>query len=52
MRNNPRDWRMEALKVVARHFGVDIDGQGSSHVTFRHPRAGRTTLPKRIPIKP
>jgi hypothetical protein len=21
-------------------------------VTFRHPRAGRTTVPKRIPIKP
>ncbi|MBS1854864.1 MAG: type II toxin-antitoxin system HicA family toxin [Acidobacteria bacterium] len=53
MRKNPRNWRMEDLKVVARFFGVDIDSQGgTSHVTFRHPKAGRTTVPRRIPIKP
>ena len=53
MRKNPRNWRIEDLEVVARRFGVDVDShQGSSHVTFRHPRAGRTTIPKRIPIKP
>ncbi len=53
MRRNPRNWRMEDLEVVARRFGVDIDNQGgTSHVTFRHPKAGRTTVPKHIPIKP
>ena len=53
MRANPRNWRMEDLEVVARRFGVDIDDQGgTSQVTFRHPGAGRTTVPKRIPIKP
>ena len=53
MRKNPRNWRMEDLEVVARRFGVDVDSQGgTSHVTFRHPRAARTTVPKRIPIKP
>ena len=53
MRKNPRNWRMEDLEVVAHRFGVDIDSQGgTSHVTFRHPRAGRTTVPKHIPIKP
>jgi hypothetical protein len=53
MRRNPRNWRMEDLAVVARRFGVDVDSQrGTSHVTFRHPRAGRTTVPKHIPIKP
>ncbi len=45
--------RIEDLEVVARRFGVDVDGaRGTSHVTFRHPRAGRTTVPKQIPIKP
>jgi hypothetical protein len=52
MRQNPRNWRMEDLEVVARRFGVDVDQGGTSHVTFRHPTAGRTTVPKRIPIKP
>ena len=53
MRRNSRNWRMEDLEVVARRFGVDVDSQGgTSHVTFRHPKAGRTTVPKHIPIKP
>jgi hypothetical protein len=53
MRKNPRDWRMEDLEVVARRFGADFGSQGgTSHVTFRHPKAGRTTVPKHIPIKP
>ena len=53
MRRNSRNWRMEDLEVVERRFEVDVDSQGgTSHVTFRHPRAGRTTVPKHIPIKP
>ena len=53
MRKNPRNWRIEDLEIVARRFGVDVDSHaGSSHVTFRHPDAGRTTVPKHIPIKP
>jgi len=53
MRRNARNWRIEDLEVVARRFGVDVDSQGgTSHVTFRHARAGRTTVPKHIPIKP
>jgi len=53
MQRNPSNWRMEYLEVVARRHGVDIDSHGgTSHVTFRHPRAGRTTVPKKIPIKP
>ena len=49
-----RNWRIEDLEVVARRFGVDVDSQGGAELdaTFRHPRAGRTTVPKRIPIKP
>lgn len=53
MQKNARNWRMEDLEVVARRFKVDVDSRGgTSHVTFRHPRAGRITVPKHIPIKP
>jgi hypothetical protein len=53
MRQNPRNWRIEDLEVVARRFHVEVDGhRGTSHVTFRHPKTGRLTVPKRIPIKP
>ena len=52
MRENPGNWRLEDLEVVARRFHVDVDAhRGTSHVTFRHPKAGRITVPKRIPIK-
>jgi hypothetical protein len=43
---------MEDLEVVAGRFGVDVDQGGTSHVTFRRPKVGRTTVPKHIPIKP
>ena len=52
MRNNPRDWRIEDLKSVAKRYGVDVDQDGTSHVAFRHPRAGRLVVPAARPIKP
>ena len=32
MRSNPRNWRIEDLKVVASRMGVDHDQHGTSHV--------------------
>lgn len=52
MRRNPRDWRIEDLKVVARSLGIDHDQHGTSHVVFRHPTAGRLSVPAHRPIKP
>jgi hypothetical protein len=52
MRNNPRDWRIEDLQAVARHFGVDTNQHGTSHVMFRHPRAGRLSVPAHKPVQP
>ena len=52
MRRNPRDWRIEDLKVVAAKWGIDHDQQGTSHVVFRHAEAGRLSVPARRPIKP
>ena len=52
MRNNSRDWGIEDLKVVARRFGVDVNQHGTSHVMFRHPKAGRLTVPAHKPGQP
>ena len=40
MQPNPRDWRIDDLKVVADRLGIDHDQQGTSHVVFRHAKAG------------
>jgi len=34
MRRNPRDWRIEDLKVVADRLGIDHDQHRTSHVVF------------------
>jgi hypothetical protein len=52
MRRNPRDWRIEDLKVLADQMGIGHDQGGTSHVVFRHPVAGRLSVPARRPIKP
>jgi hypothetical protein len=51
MRNNPRDWRIEDLTAVAARYGVTADQNGTSHVMFRHPVAGRLPIPANRPIK-
>ena len=52
MRNNPRDWRIEDLKVVARKYGIAHRQHGTSHVTFRFPERPLVVVPARRPIKP
>jgi hypothetical protein len=52
MRNNPRDWTIDDLKTLARHYRLDWRQPGTSHVTLS--AAGRTplTVPSHKPIKP
>lgn len=52
MRNNPRDWRIEDLKAIARRSGVDVVHEGTSHVVFRHQTAGKVSVPADRPVKP
>jgi hypothetical protein len=52
MRNNPQDWRIEDLKVLANHLGINFRQQGTSHDTFRHEIAGVLSVPAARPIKP
>lgn len=52
MRDNPRDWRIDSLKTVARAYGIEWRQPGTSHVTFRHPNGSKLTVPAHRPIKP
>jgi hypothetical protein len=52
MRNNSRDWRIQDLKIVAGRLGIAFRPQGTSHVTFHHPKAGVLSVPAARPIKP
>jgi hypothetical protein len=52
MRRNPRDCRIEDLKIVAGSVGIQHDQHGTSHVIFRNAKGGRLSVPARKPIKP
>lgn len=52
MRQNPRDWRIEDLKVIAERFKIDYRQPGTSHVTFRFPDGQKLSVPAHKPIKP
>lgn len=53
MRSRPRDWRMESLEVVARHYGITVRKTGGSHFVFLHAQSEiAVSIPFRRPIKP
>lgn len=53
MRLNPRDWRIEQLEVVARHYNIDVRKSGGSHVVFCHSQwIELLCVPAHRPIKP
>ena len=52
MRNNPLDWRIEDVKIIADRFGFEYRQPGTSHVTFRTIKGEKLTIPAHKPIKP
>ncbi|MEG1971405.1 MAG: hypothetical protein RR101_14940 [Burkholderiaceae bacterium] len=53
MRNNPRDWDIDALLTVARRYGMECRNAGGSHHVFSHPALAETlSVPAHRPIKP
>tara|TARA_Y100000766_G_C18543872_1_gene429573 strand:+ start:373 stop:615 length:243 start_codon:yes stop_codon:yes gene_type:complete len=52
MRTNPKDWRIEDLKTIAKRYGLEFRQPGTSHVTFRCPNQQKLTVPAHRPIKP
>lgn len=52
MRNNPRDWRIEQIKVLAIHAGLKIRNPDGSHVVFQKDGCPmEVSIPARRPIK-
>lgn len=51
MRNNPRDWRIESLKTVARAYNIDWRQRGTSHVVFIRQDGRTLPVPAKRPIK-
>lgn len=52
MQNNPRDWRIESLKTVARAYDIDWRQRGTNHVVFVRSDGMILTVPANRPIKP
>ena len=53
MRVNPRDWRIEQLKTVARRMDIEIRNEGGSHHVFSHANVKKiVSVPAHRPIKP
>ena len=53
MRNNPRDWRIQDIKALADHYGVDYRNDGGSHYVFSYPGIEQDVcVPAHRPIKP
>ncbi len=52
MRNNPRDWRIEDLKIVADHYGLRWRQHGTSHVVFMNASGKVAPVPASKPIIP
>ena len=50
MRHNPRDWRIEDIKTIAKRYEIDYRQPGSSHVTFRFSNGDKLTIPAHKPI--
>jgi hypothetical protein len=53
MRNNPRDWRIETLILLAVKYGIEIRNHGGSHHIFSSPGIELAlSVPAHRPIKP
>jgi len=52
MRHNPRDWRIDQLKAVARQRGIDWRQEGTSHCVFVRDDGRTLPVPAHRPIKP
>jgi len=53
MRDNPRDWRMDSLEVIAKRLDIQVRKSGGSHAVFMHEDSRIVvTVPSKRPIKP
>lgn len=36
LRDNPKDWKLESLQVIAKRFDIQVRKSGGSHAVFMH----------------
>ncbi|GAW86541.1 conserved hypothetical protein [Bathymodiolus platifrons methanotrophic gill symbiont] len=52
MRDNPRDWKLDSLEVIAKRFDIQVRKSGGSHAVFMHKDSNIVvTIPAKRPIK-
>ena len=52
MRDNPRDWKLESLEVIAKRLNIQVRKSGGSHAVFMHEDSHVVvTIPAKRPIK-
>ncbi|TXK99328.1 hypothetical protein BMR02_07815 [Methylococcaceae bacterium HT1] len=52
MRDNPRDWKLDSLEVIAKRFNIQVRKSGGSHAVFMHKDSNIVvTIPAKRPIK-
>lgn len=53
MRNNPRDWQLADLEIIASHWDIIVRKGKGSHIVFAHQKwIEILTVPAHRPIKP
>jgi predicted RNA binding protein YcfA (HicA-like mRNA interferase family) len=52
MKQNPRDWRIESVKIVAKAYHIEWRQKGTSHVVFIRKDGKTLPIPAHRPIKP
>jgi predicted RNA binding protein YcfA (HicA-like mRNA interferase family) len=53
MRNNPLNWQIADLEVIAKLMGITMRMGKGSHVSFSHPKwVVILTVPAHCPVKP
>ncbi len=53
MINNPRDWRIDDLLIVAGRYGIEVRNTGGSHHVFSAPGIAESLcVPAHRPVKP
>ena len=52
MRDNPKDWRLDSLEVIAKRLEIKVRKSVGSHAVFMHENSDIVvTVPSRRPIK-
>ena len=52
MKQNPRDWRIDSIKTVAKNYDIQWRQKGTSHIVFIRNDGKTLPIPAHRPIKP